>query len=487
MTDVVVVGSGAGGGVVASELALAGAEVVLLEKGPWIDLAKDSPLSRTAFEDAPHPLEPKEASYVADDPEAIGDIPLLRSLSRGRAVNPSGRRLPARVTLVNGVGGATLRYQGVARRLPLQGWPVGDLGPWYDRAERALDVGRFPPSHLAKRIAPAFARKGWTLEPAPLALLRGARGDRAACVTCGGCTYGCPTGAKSSVDHAWIRPAVAGGKLKVVPSAAAFRVEADGVRYHDAAGAEQRVAARYVVVSAGALETPRLLLNSGFGGPVGRGVTSSLYVSLTVLGRERLGSHRGPPMDGLCRDFEDRGFIVGVSQSVVNLLGPMAYARRLAPVAGHLEWMRRHFGDAIGLVSAGGAKVQDDNAVSLSTETDRRGVPKAKLRLRLHREDVDRMLEMRAALDAVAGGIDGTVEEVFTSYDRSPGGAELRGGCRMGTDPATSVVDPDLRVHGRDNVFVVDASVFPDAQSGNPSLTISALAIRAADHIRRLL
>jgi choline dehydrogenase-like flavoprotein len=487
VSRVVVIGSGAGGGVVASELATAGVDVTLLEKGRWIDLARESPLSKPTFELEPHPLQPTEAPYVPAEPEPIEEIEELRSIRRGRRVNAGGRRLPAKLTLVNGVGGATLRYQGVARRLPLEGWPVGDLSPWYERVERTLGVNRFAPSHVARQAAPAFARRGWTLESAPLALLARAQEDRAACVACAGCTYGCPSGAKSSVDLAYIRPAMKTGRLTVIDRAAAFRIEKDGVLYHDADGREQKVTATIVVVSAGAVETARLLLLSGLSGPVGRRLTSSLYLSLTVLVDGPMGSHRGPPMDGISLDFEREGYLVGISQSVVNLLGPMAYARRLSPPTGSLAFMKESFGNALGLVASGGAVAQESNGVTLSAEKDARGVPKAAVTLRLHPDDIGLLRRMRATLDAVASELKGATVEVFSSYDQAPGGAEVRGGCPMGRDPATSVVDPDLCAHGQRNLFVVDGSVFPDARSGNPSLTIQALAARAADHIRRRL
>lgn len=476
MTDVCVIGAGAGGAVAATELSLAGLDVTLLERGRAYTAA-DCRLAAPTWETDPLPFA--TAEHASAPPQPLPDWPALRSHRNGKPLT-HGPRPEAHVLAVQGVGGGTLRFQAIARRIPE---PWAPAARFYERVEGVLGVTTHPLSFASRFVRDAGAPAGCRFEPVPTAILARADGARAACIYCAGCAHGCPIGAKSSTDVAWLARAP---QVHLVTGAAACRLERGAgdriaaVAYHDAEGHERRVEARTFVLAAGALETPRLLLLSGVT-DAGRGVMESLRVSLTLLCEDRLGSYRGIPTDILCTDFEAaEGFILGLSQSAAGLLGPVAYARRLAPVtrAEHADWMKRYFGNALGLYASAGQPGRPENRISLDERRDRFGVPLARVESRLDARDLEQLDRMRARLLELAAAIPRAhVVEQFTSYDRAPGGAELRGGC-------ADLVDETGRVRALANLYLADASVFPTAGSGNPSLTIMALAARTAEAIR---
>lgn len=530
--DVCVVGSGAGGGVVASELARRGFKVVLLEKGPQFRPAEDYHSHKPTWEIEPSPFELHQARVYT--PESGGQLDPrydeLRSHSNGRRLNPSERRLPARVDLVNGVGGGTLRFQGVARRLSPHtfhkeggiDWPLtsDDLAPYYRKVETFLGVAGAGEGHLLPphplSYASQFARRGfdrlgWKMENAPVAILPKPHHGRPPCMYCNGCARGCPTRSKSSIDVTYIPAGLATGNLILRTGASVHRIELDqGGRaavalYDDQDGKKQRQAAKIFVLSAGAIETPRILLNSSSSrfpaglangsGVVGKFLMGSLHVTLTLLCEERLASYRGIAVDAICRHFEEPGshpqypgdWMIGISQSVVDLLGPVSYAKRLAPLAGveHKRFMKKYFGNAIGLYATGEQTADVGNLVTLdNTNKDEHGVPLASIRMNMGEEDLRMLADMRRKLMRLVDAMGKCrVVEQFTSYDLGPGGGEVRGTCRMGDSPESSVTNGFGQCHEVPNLYIADAGLFSGGGSGNPSLTIMALAARAAEHI----
>jgi choline dehydrogenase-like flavoprotein len=139
--------------------------------------------------------------------------------------------------------------------------------------------------------------------------------------------------------------------------------------------------------------------------------------------------------------------------------------------------MRRHFGNALGLFASGEPRPHRFNRITLDSRVDAFGVPLPRVELRLEEEDLTFLERMRRRLSEVAAAVPGgRVVEQFCSYDRPPGGTELRGGC-------AEIVDRFGKVQGVGNLYIADASVFPTGGSGNPSLTIMALATRTAEHL----
>ena len=283
----------------------------------------------------------------------------------------------------------------------------------------------------------------------------------------------------------------------------------DAVVYIDRNGVRKQVRGRAVIVAGGAVETPRLLLNSenksapdGLGnenGQVGRNLMETLFWISTGLHPDPVGSHRGIPTDGIAWDFSAPDAIPGViggcrfapGAAQSDLLGPIGYATRIVDGWGraHKAKMREVFGRAVTVVGIGAWQSNSKSFVALDPETkDDLGVPLARFHSHLEEGEMKRLSFMAEKCRQVLkeSGVDDVLEE-FGAYD-SISATHVFGTCRMGNDPATSVVDGNCRSHRWKNLFVVDASVFPTSGGGEaPTLTIVAVALRAAQNIQSLL
>ncbi len=512
--DVCVVGAGASGAVVGAKLAEAGCSVVILDAGahwdPTRDFVSDEQASYRLF-------WTDERISGGGDPVELGS-------------NNSGR----------GVGGSTVHYSMVAMRAhpddfrrgtldgPIAGadvrdWPIGfdDLEPYYEEVEHALQVAgptHYPWGHRRTRYpqrehelnAPArqlvygCLKLGIPVAPAPIATLSAPHADRPPCTYRGFCNYGCTTNAKSSTLVTYIPRAIRAG-AEVRPKAMVARVEFDGGRatgvvyFRNGGTTLHRQRARCVVLAGYAIETPRLLLNSaGTHSPNGLANSSGcvgkyfmVHSGQQAFARfdERIGQYKAPPPGGAITEHFNRtmpgvGFIGGYTIEVVGP-HPCDFASRLT-AARHVwgDTLRRvmleyNYWSGLGIV--GEVLAQESNTVTLHPgETDQYGLPIPHVRFTFH--DNDRKLvrhaeiQMTRILEAAGGG------DVWTA-DRT---AHLLGGCRMGEDSDTSVVNADGRTHDVANLFICDGSVFPSSTAVNPSLTIQAIAARTADRIRAL-
>lgn len=544
--DVVVVGSGAGGGAAAWALARQGVRVLVLEAGPRFDPFKDYRLATDDWEQHRFPekagsqgrhtfapMQPLEARW--ND---------LRSWNHqsGRMVG-GDRRQPFAYHHVRGVGGSTLHFTGEAHRLNPRAmrmrsrfgvaadWPFDydELEPWYLMAERVVGVAgpttdrqrpRSAPyplrahrmSHASERLAEGCRHLGLSWTPNPLAALSAPYDGRPSCNYCGNCGRGCPRTDKGSVDVTFLRQAAATGRCEIRPGCEVSRIETDdgdrvkGVVYVDVRGAAHTVAARALVVACGAVETPRLLLLSrdarapdglaNESGQVGRNFMETLFWMSSALYPKPLGSHRGLPADGICWDYNAPDSIPGViggcrfasGTAEADLLGPINYATRVVAGWGkaHKQAMRETFGRVLSVGSIGESLPNPGSRVDLDpTARDTQGRPLARIHSHLPEGELKRLAFMagkcREILKAAGAG---PVFEEYGTYDTFSA-THVFGTCRMGVDPRSSVVDPHGRSHRWRNLFIADASVFPSSGGGeSPSLTIEALAIRSADHLR---
>jgi choline dehydrogenase-like flavoprotein len=357
----------------------------------------------------------------------------------------------------------------------------------------------------AQVLVRGCTRLGIPVSPAPLATLSAPHRDRPPCVYRGFCNYGCSTNAKSSILVTYIPRAIAAG-ADVRPDSMVAQIEhsdrghVTGVLYFRQGSRELfRQRAKNVMVAGYAVETPRLLLNSASSlfpdglanssGMVGRCFMVHSGHQVFAKFPNNINQYKAPPPGGALtehfnRTMPDTGFICGYTIEVVgphpaDFASRLATARKFWGAELRREMLDYNYYSGIGIV--GEILPQKKNMVKLhESERDQYGLPIPHVIFGYHEND-RRIIEhatakMRDIMEA-AGGDD------IWSADRT---AHLLGTCRMGSDPADSVVDADCRTHDVPNLFICDGSIFPTSTAVNPSLTIEAIAARTADRIREL-
>ena len=511
--DVCIIGAGAAGGVMALELARRGVEVVVLESGPRHDFRRRGEYVRR---------------YLNRDNPWRTSLPGLdRYAGSGAATNFLGGKQ------VRGVGGGTLHWEGYALRLhaddlrmrSLHGiaddWPIsyGDLEPWYGRAEEALGVAgttddpwasprstpfplpAFPLSYSDGLFARACRVLGISLHSMPQARNSIAYGGRSQCRACGTCQV-CPTGAKASTDLTHVPQAEATGKARVLSDATVLRLDVDRSGLVNAAvyarpdKVEQRVTARVFVVAAGAVETARLLLLSAWrnfpdglanrSGLVGKFFMSHPSVDVTARAAEKAYPYRIGFSTAMSRQFaieRDRSTRGAFFLEFLNSAGPTP--DEIAASSGLWgDALRRRvsdeFGHRVGIRVYGEQLPERGNGVSLDAHArDYFGNPVAHLHYDLGAYERQALEEGKAVVGRILAAVG--VTDVRSAALTFAG--HLIGTHRMGIDPRASVVDPDLRAHDVPNLYLVGSGCFVTASASPPTLTIVALAIRAAEHI----
>jgi len=547
--DVVIVGSGAGGGAAAYGLARRGASVLLLEAGPAYDPVRDYRLASPGWEQMHFPAKVATVGRQTVAPLQALDASRkhLRSWNQVRGpYNAGAIRANWGYQHVIGLGGSTLHFTGEAHRLNpaamnmrtrfgvAADWPIDypELEPFYLEAERVIGVAGPGDDRLRPRSAPyplpphplsyssqklgAGARKlGLTWTPNAHAALSRPYDGRPGCNYCGNCNRGCPRLDKGSADITFIPKARASGKCTIRTESRATSI-ATGTRdrvahveYVDSEGRRHRAAGRAFVLACGAVETPRLLLATAGkhapqglaneSGEVGRNFMETLFWVSSGLHPEPLGSHRGLPADAICWDFNAPDAIPGViggcrftpGMAEADLVGPIAYATRVVPGWGkaHKRDMRATLGRALTVTAVGESLPGARSFIDLDPKSkDADGIPRARIHSYLDERELSRLEFMAGKAREIlkAAGVTRLVEE-YSAYDAFAA-THVFGTCRMGDDPRTSVVNRDCRSHRWKNLFIADASVFPSSVGGEgPSLTIEAIALRSADRIAAAL
>jgi choline dehydrogenase-like flavoprotein len=507
--DVCVIGAGAGGAVVAAELAEGGADVVVLEQGPHHD---------------PDDFTAKPSQMLA-------------KLYRDGAQTVTLGAPPLSLPLGSGLGGTTLVNSGTCFRTPphvLERWrrefglelDSETLDRCFGRVEQALSVSEVTPE-LAGRNAAVARRGAEALGWSHGYLSRNARG----CVGSGVCAFGCPTSAKQHVGITYVPRAQAAGAQVITGadvrsivveggcvrgvrarSMRGGRMAIDGARSVDGGGGpceadgthsegdggrsargrltERRLAgterlevrAPRVILAAGTIHTPLLMGASGLGGFSGQiGHNLSLHPATAVfaLMDEVVDMAKGVPQSFYVDEFAEEGMIFE------GIAGPPSYAAMSLPLHGerHAEAMR-----AYPRLAQLGLMVSDSSRGQVRSLGGR-----PLIRYSLDRADVARF---RAGLQRI--------EQLFLSagarevYLPLPPGVrperaralDLRlmafhplGTARADADPARGVVDGDLQVHGVRGLHIADGSVVPSSLGVNPQITIMALATRLAYHL----
>ena len=500
VVDIVIIGCGAGGGVLTQRLARRGWRVVTLDAGPFWDPDKDW-VSDEAGSHKIYWTEPRVIS--GKDPVALGN-------------NNSGR----------GVGGSMVHFAGYAPRFHPSDfhtysadgvgadWPIeyAELKRHYEDLEAELPVAgqdwpwgdphRYPHSpHPMGGNGLAFLRgahaAGIEVRVGPVATTNGRFGNRPHCIYRGFCLQGCKVNAKASPLITHVPDALAHG-AEIRADCMVSRIEVDTQRratgvvyFHN--GKEYRQRARVVVVSGYSIETPRLLLNSANTDfpdglcneydQVGRYVMVQGAPQTSGRYEEEIRSYKAPPPEASSEAFYEtdptKDYKRGFSLQCIAPL-PIVFAEHVAAQGHWGETLREYMRDYVHWATFGALcefLPQPENRVTLADETDQHGLRVANFSYSMCENDhalvkaaTQRMEDMHHSAGA---------DEAIT-IDRY---AHLIGGCRMAADETKGVVDANLRTFAVPNLFVVDGSVCPTQGSANPALTIMALAARAAEYL----
>jgi choline dehydrogenase-like flavoprotein len=535
--DVCVIGTGAGGGVMIQELTAAGFRVVALQRGPFYKPSdfNDDELRTVIRDEVFSPDQVETYRYDDKSPTETGKFNYTADCVGGTMTHWaawSWRFLPDDFKV--------LSTEGPVAGASLADWPVtyDEMEPFYERAEWDFGVsgdatgnpfgsprkkGYPNPAHPGRiasdRIAQAARKLGYHPFPTPVGVNSQPYGGRAECVHGGACLgYGCPMGAKATTLSVCIPKALATGRLDLRPDSTAREItlgkdgRARSVRYLDKQGKEHEVVARHIVVSGNAIGTPHLLQMSTSGsfrhglanssGLVGRNLTlhhvAGVGFTIDESGRSFTGLHSHAAFDDLHPSDPKRGFIRGGVVAEANNLTNQPLAFALTTALGYpakRTWGRefkdylRKFPRTIGLAAVLEDLPMEVNTVDLDpTVKDRHGLPAPRITHRQHANDfaMNRWFteRMMAVADA-AGAIEKWDAEFYslrTERSAMKGFMHFHGTCRMGDDPAKSVVDRWCRSHDVQNLWIVDGSPFPTAGGYNPTLTILANAYRVADH-----
>lgn len=523
--DVIVVGTGMGGGLLGCRLAQSNRRVLFVEKGRST-LPGIPGTIRSAMPELAEPLAVRSA-------EAYYDA-LARAGRSTDEIEDISRRFPKRFVpfIGSGTGGSSALYGMVCERFfvrdftPRQNfrdpgastvpeaWPVSydQMRPWYTEAEKLLGV-RGQPDPLRPEAAevglppaPPFSAdnqplvdflKGRGFHPYHLPMACDYADD---CATCQ--TYLCPRSCKNDAARNGVLPAVTEHGAQLLTECRVVGLDADRTRVRQVI-CEHRsgtlaLKAKVVVLAAGALATPVLLLNSRSGDwPrglangsdwVGRNLMRHLLEPIEIWPHPGSTITAANKEIGLNDFYYWEGQKYGTVQSfgaippmewLTNRPGCRGKALRLMSPAVRRIYERFFTG---GLVLA--AMLEDlpylDNRVLPSDRSSADGRQRLRIHYRLHVSEIERRATFLRQF-----------KEVFEPFRKVALGSgkdnanlgHVCGTCRFGTDPKTSVLDPYNRAHELDNLYVVDTSFFPSSAGLNPSLTVAANALRVAAHV----
>jgi choline dehydrogenase-like flavoprotein len=529
---VIVVGSGASGGMAAWNLTQKGINVLLLDAGEQFE--------RSKFWTHVRPWEWRERV-------ANGEKPLSFFLDTKEQpyLTPSDR--PFELIRVWGHGGKTnawgrvsLRYSDLDFKGPARDgweipWPIEykDVAPYYDQVEQLIGVyggtddsdalpgSKFllpPPAPRCgeRLLTRAFSKVGIPIVPSRRAnMTRSVRGFPA-CHYCGACGLGCDTASFfCSADH--LLPfAMKTGKLELRSNAVVARILVDdgglanGVQYFDRkSGKEERVYGKVIVMGASAVDTTRILLNSksdahpnGIGNGADvigrylceqirvhvRGFLPQLYGQQPQNDRGISGEHIYMPRFN--HRLSNLGYLRGFQMQFWNSGAVPANLNQIAATlpgfgAGLKREIKRHYPAWIELHPFGETLPYAHNRITVDpSKPDRYGVPMLHIDYRLGENELKMASHIYDTLEEVgkAAGIE-WVHFKRGELDSNGSAIHEHGCCRMGEDPKRSALNKWNQMHEVKNVFVVDGSAFTSASEKNPTLTILALSWRATDYL----
>jgi choline dehydrogenase-like flavoprotein len=544
--DVVIIGAGVAGALMADVLAARQVKVLMLEAG---ETGRDR--GELTAQWAASAYKGLGTPYMASQPERIpGPEQPANEADRKNARDLYyDQQTPEKYqsTYERRVGGSTWHWLGhTPRLLPNDfrlrtaygvgvDWPVGyaDLEPWYCKAEKELGVAgddaEWQNVHGAFRSQPFPMTKIWpswsdlvftraldardvagrrlSVLSTPSARNSQAYDGRPPCAGNASCVPICPIGAKYDGSVHVKKSLAKGAQLRDKTVVLRLDADADGfvrtVHFKRWDQSEGTVQGRIVIVAANAIESAKLLLLSRLAqssGQVGQNLMDHLQKAVLGTAREPLYPFRGPPSTSGIETFRDGDFrkVRGAFRMSLGNDGwsrtgsPQTDVARLIQGEGLFgrELRDRLFHDVsrqVRMSCSVEVLPNPANRVTLSPLEDSFGV--ARPQLHFATDDYTRTA-FGPALDVILEvfrAIDATV----TSVDRNPlnysGAGHIMGTCRMGFDPKQAVVDPDCRSFDHRNLYVVGASTFPACGTANPTITVAALALRAAEHVMALL
>jgi choline dehydrogenase-like flavoprotein len=543
IADVLIIGSGASAGPFACHLSSArGLRIVCLEQGGWVGKppagAGEAAGQRKRLVTPPAPQQGVRSfpdGYPYDYSESYWQ-PILGNAVGGATIHYGAvwARLHPSDFVVHSI-------DGVADDWPISYW---DLAPYYDMNDRKVGVAGvagnpgyppksvdFLPPHKLSRTAEilirGFEKLGWHWWPSERAVVTVPFAGRNACVSnCVRCDDGCPREAKNSSDVVHWPEAIRNGvvmktRSRVREITVNQRGLVDGALYYDADGHLQKQLARVVVVACNGIGTPRLLLNSksnrfpqglaNGSGMVGKNLMGHNSARVAALFENDNTAETDLLTNGIASEqfYEsepNRGFARGFHWLSTGYLGPVYVAQggppttastvipavlgpRTVPIAwgsAHHEAFQERASHTLGLGVSGEELPDEGNRVELHpTLTDDFGIPAPKLiyrRTENNKKILAYGMERSRELLLAAGATKIVSAEFGTA---APG--HYMGTARMGSDPMRSVVDRWCRAHEVKNLFVIDGSVFTTSGAVVPTSTIQAIALRAADYIKRNL
>jgi choline dehydrogenase-like flavoprotein len=531
--DFVVVGSGAAGGVMARELSQSGFTVLVLEQGPRLnasdfehDELKYSFLSGITNDPVTCPQTFRSGLQGAVIRPQTGNV-----LTYARIVGGSSNHFTANYWRFHEIDFHERRVLGSIAGTGFADWPISyqELEPYYTKVEWEVGVSGLagaspfdPPRTKPYPMPPLPVKSSGVLMergarslglhpfPAPMAIVSQPFRGRPACVNCGFCIgYGCEVMAKSSSLYTMIPEAEATGRCEIRPRSYVSRVEtnekgrATGVAYFDSEMREQFQKARAVVVCANGAETPRLLLTSASphfpqglansSGLVGKYLMFNQGTHVHAVFEHELNEYKSVQVTRVVHDFYNsdprRGFYGGGGIDARMGSQPVGWAlasggelpRWGTELKARLEAFPRSMICAAHTTSL----PLETNSVSLETDVkDPWNMPGIRVTYKDHPDDLAtvRFLQDRAVQIMDAAGAQKIWKERVAERRSS---VHLLGTCRMGNDPASSVIDKYHRTHDVRNLFLCDGSSFVTSGRGQPTMTIQALAFRAAEHIAR--
>lgn len=545
--DVCIIGSGAGGGMAAKVLTEAGAEVALLEAGSMWDTEKDSKMFAWPYD------SPRRGASSREKPfgEFNGCVGGWDIEGEPYTQAPGTRFDWFRARMLGGRtnhwGRISLRFgPDDFRRRSIDGlgddWPITyeELKPYYDKLDRLVGIfgsvegianepdGIFQPPPKPRcyelLVKQACDRLNITCIPSRMSVLTRPLNGRPACHYCGECGRGCATHSNFSSPSVLLPPALATGRLTIVPNAMAREITTDetglatGVSYVNTTDLrEYQIRARIVVLAASACESARLLLNSrstrfpdglaNSSGVVGRYLTDSTganvrgYVPRLFNGVAHNedgigGMHLYMPwwLDNRQVGFP-RGYHIEFSGGRhAPAYGFMSRIERYNGTGGYGTTLkddyRKYYASTLSFSGRGEMVPNEDSFCEIDPGVvDRYGIPVLRFHFKWTDYEYDQAKHMQETFREIIHTLGGTPLDPMPDrehgYGLEPGGRIIHevGTTRMGNDRATSVVNRNCQAHDVKNLFVADGGPFVSNADKNVTWTILALAMRTAENI----